>query len=183
MIPPRARRHAGRLQGDRAELGQHLLRRGGSGAAGEHLVSVLIVVTYPDEPRAAEVLAVVHRLRAAAPAGVEDSAVVVRHLDSALTLYLSHDLSGAAAPRRALWEALVALLVPATPEAPQGDLGAALQRLEALGLPEAFAVRLLAGLAPASSAVWLVVDDGVLAGVLTQLQVFGGTMLTAPLAA
>jgi uncharacterized membrane protein len=146
-------------------------------------VRALIAVTYPDEHRAAEVLAALHRLRAPGPPGPEDAAVVTRRLDARITLHQSRDLSGAGVTHGELWAALVALLVSAPPQAGGGgDPVAALQRLERLGVGEAFAVRLSACLPPASSAVWLVVDDASLAGVLGQLRLFGGTELQTPLA-
>jgi uncharacterized membrane protein len=146
-------------------------------------VSALIAVTYPDEHRAAEVLAALRRLQEPGPPGLEDAAVVARHLDARITLHQSQDLSGARATRGDLWEALVALLVLAPPQAGAGgDPAAALQRLEGLGVGESFAVRLSAHLPPASSAVWLVVDDASLAGVMGLVQHFGGTALHTPLA-
>jgi uncharacterized membrane protein len=148
-------------------------------------VSVLVAIAYPDEHRAAEVLATVQRLRAAEPDGVTDAAVVVRRLDAQITLQQSQDLSGGGgAQQRVLWEALTALLVLAPPSAVVGGaaLRAALTRLEDLGVSESFAVRLCACLPPASSAIWLVVDDPALPAVLGLLRPFGGSVLHVTLA-
>jgi uncharacterized membrane protein len=148
-------------------------------------VSALIAVTYPDEHRAAEVLAALHRLLAAAATVVEDAAVVSRPLDGRITLHQRQDLAGGAAPHGALWEALVALLVhvPDPPPPAAGDPDEALRRLEALGVPETFAVRLCARLPPASSAIWLVVEDASLAGTQELVRPFGGGVLHTTLAA
>jgi uncharacterized membrane protein len=147
-------------------------------------VGTLIAVTYPDEHRAAEVLAVLQRLQAAAAPGVGDAAVVTRHLDARITLHQSLNLSEAGGAPGELWEALIALLVLVPPPAGAGgDPITALQRLERIGVSESFAVRLSAHLPPASSAVWLVVDDASLDGVIGQLRPFGGTLLHTTLAA
>jgi len=67
-------------------------------------MSVLVVVTYPDEHRAAEVLASLRRLQGAGGPGVEpaleDAAVVSRDLEAHITLHQHHDLSGAAGGAR-----------------------------------------------------------------------------------
>jgi hypothetical protein len=89
-----------------------------------------VAVTYPDEHRAAGVLATLDRLRGAGPPGLEDAAVVTRHLDARLTLHQRRDLSGAGETRGGLWAALVAPLLSAPPRAGAGgDPAAALQRL------------------------------------------------------
>ena len=154
-------------------------------------MSVLVVVTYPDEHRAAEVLASLRRLQGAGGPGVEpaleDAAVVSRDLEAHITLHQHHDLSGAGGPRRALWEALAALLVLAPP-APAGpgaseSAAATLKELHALGVPEAFAVRVCARLRPASSAIYLAVSDAALPAQLELLRAFGGDVLRSPLSA
>jgi uncharacterized membrane protein len=147
-------------------------------------VSVLVASIYLDEHRAAEVLATLQRLRALDPDGLPDAVVVVRHLDAQLTLQQSRDLSGADTAQRDLWEALTALLVLAPPaQAGAGaELSAVLARLEALGVSESFAVSLGSRLPPASSAVWLVVDDASLRAIVDLLRSFGGTVLHTTLA-
>jgi len=155
-------------------------------------MSVLVVVTYPDEHRAAEVLASLRRLQGAGGPGVEpaleDAAVVSRDLEAHITLHQHHDLSGAGGPRRALWESLAALLVLAPPAAPEGQgasesAAATLKELHALGVPEAFAVRVCARLRPASSAIYLAVSDAALPAQLELLRAFGGDVLRSPLSA
>ena len=155
-------------------------------------MSVLVVVTYPDEHRAAEVLASLRRLQGAGGPGVEpaleDAAVVSRDLEAHITLHQHHDLSGAGGPRRALWEAHAALLVLAPPAAPAGpgaseSAAATLKELHALGVPEAFAVRVCARLRPASSAIYLAVSDAALPAQLELLRAFGGDVLRSPLSA
>jgi uncharacterized membrane protein len=147
-------------------------------------VSVLVAGIYLDEHRAAEVLATLQRLRALDPDGLPEAVVVVRHLDAQLTLQQSRDLSGADSAPRDLWEALTALLVLAPP-APAGvsaELSAVLARLEALGVSDSFAVSLGSRLPPASSTVWLVVDDASLPAIIDLLRSFGGTLLHTTLA-
>jgi uncharacterized membrane protein len=156
-------------------------------------MSVLVVVTYPDEHRAAEVLASFRRLQGAggpgvepgAEPGLEDAAVVSRDLEAHITLHQHHDLSGAGGPRRALWEALAALLVLAPPAGRGASESAAatLKELHALGVPEAFAVRVCDRLRPASSAICLAVSDAALPAQLELLRAFGGDVLRSPLAA
>ena len=161
----------------------------------------LIAVAYPDEHRAAEVLAALRRLQAPDSPAPGDAAVVTRRLDGHLALHQTEALFGPAGARRDLWEALVALLALAPPPASRrdsppplgpasrpasaggagGDPAPALRRLEALGVPEAFAVRLIVNLPPASSAVWLVVDTAAQAGALGLLRPFGGTVLRTDL--
>ena len=57
-----------------------------------------------------------------------------------------------------------------------------LARLEALGVSKSFAVSLGSRLLPASSAVWLVVDDASLLAIVDLLRSFGGTVLYTTLA-
>jgi uncharacterized membrane protein len=142
-------------------------------------MGALIAATYPDEHRAAEVRAALHRHLAGGPPAPEETAALVRRPDGKVILHQSQALAAVEGPRHDLWMALVALLSRALHGSARSTVSqdAALYRLAALGVDPVFAARLWRGLPPASSAICVVVDDAALRGVLRFLRCYGGTIL------
>ena len=146
---------------------------------------VLVADVHPDEPRAAAVLAALHRHGAFEALGLGDAVVLVRHADSRITVRRYPDVAGAADAGPELWDALVTLLVMTPPPVPGAGaaLRPALARLAGLGVSARFAAHLALRLAPATSAGGLLVAEASLRTLLDRLRPFGGVALHTPLAA
>jgi len=139
-------------------------------------VKQLVVLTYVDEHRAAEVLALLHRLHTGSSVKLDNAVGVVRATDWNVTLHHGTDLSEPNDPSAHFWRGLVASLVLAP------GTGDCRRRGEDYGIAPSFERDLRAAFPPGSSAVFMVLAETTLAELRAQLYRLGGTLLHTPIA-
>lgn len=146
-------------------------------------MSDLIVVAYPDEYRAAEVLAIVRRLQSAYLIDLEDAVVVTKDQTGAIKLHQSHDLTAEGAIGGALWGTLIGLLfmLPFVGTVLGAGLGALTGSLSDYGIDDGFAKEVGAQMAPGSSAIFVLERHMTADKVIPALRPFGGTVLRTSL--
>jgi uncharacterized membrane protein len=146
-------------------------------------MSNLIVVAYPDEYRAAEVLATLRRLNKAYLIDLEDACYVTKDAQGRIKLHQNTSLTGAGAAWGGLWGMLIGLLffVPFLGLAIGAGLGAISGHLADYGIDDKFAKQLTATLQPNSSAIFVLVRRSTPDKVLPEVSKFGGTILQTSL--
>ncbi|MGO8950708.1 MAG: DUF1269 domain-containing protein [Ktedonobacterales bacterium] len=146
-------------------------------------MSNLIVVAYPDEYRAAEVLATVRRLQMEYLIDFEDACYVTKDKRGRLKIHQNTSLTGEGAAWGGLWGMLIGLLffVPFLGLAVGAGIGAISGRLAHYGIDEKFAKQLTATLKPGSSAIFVLVQRSTPDKVLPEISQYGGTILQTSL--
>jgi uncharacterized membrane protein len=146
-------------------------------------MSNLIVVAYPDEYRAAEVLATLRRLNKEYLIDLEDACYVTKDAQGKIKLHQNTNLAGAGAAWGGLWGMLIGLLffVPFLGLAIGAGLGAISGRLADYGIDDKFAKQLTATLKPNSSAIFMLVRRATPDKVVPELSQYGGTILQTSL--
>ncbi|HEX9414262.1 MAG TPA: DUF1269 domain-containing protein [Ktedonobacterales bacterium] len=146
-------------------------------------MSNLVVVAYPDEYRAAEVMAAVRRLNKEYLLDFEDACYVTKDARGKLKLHQDTSLAGAGAAWGGMWGMLIGLLffVPFLGLAIGAGLGALSGRLSDYGIDDKFAKQLTATLQPNSSAIFVLVRRSTPDKVIPELAKFGGTVLQTSL--
>jgi uncharacterized membrane protein len=162
-------------------------------------MSDLIAVTYPDEHRAAEVLATLQRMHAEYLIDLADACYLTKDSRGRLKLHQSISLTGEGAKDGTAWGAVVGLLfslpfvfVPgfglaalATTAATTGvgaATGAIAGRFTDIGIDDNFAKQLGAKLQPSTSAILVLVKAAKVDEVLPEVSKYGGTVLRSTLA-
>ena len=107
-------------------------------------MSNLVVVAYPDEYRAAEVLASLQRMRNQYLIDLEDACYVTKDARGKLKLHQSTSLTGAAAAWGGMWGMLIGLLffAPFLGLAIGAGMGALTGKLSDYGIDDKFAKKL-----------------------------------------
>jgi uncharacterized membrane protein len=148
-------------------------------------MSNLIVVAYPDEYRAAEVLATLRRLNKAYLIDLDDACYVTKDAQGKIKLHQNTSLAGAGAAWGGMWGMLIGLLffVPFLGLAIGAGLGAISGRLGDYGIDDTFAKQLTATLKPNSSAIFMLVRRSTPDKVVPELSQYGGTILQTSLPA
>jgi uncharacterized membrane protein len=148
-------------------------------SAGQPAGSNLVVITYPDEYRAAEVLAALNRMSSQYLIDMDDACYVTKGQDGKLKLHQTKSMTGAGAAWGGLWGLLIGLLffVPIAGLAIGAAAGALGGKLANFGIDENFAKRLVANMPPGSSALFVVVRRVTPDKVVPELAKFGGTVL------
>ncbi len=151
--------------------------------AGPGSTSTLVVITYPDEQRAAEVLATLHRLKAEYLIDLEDAVYVTKGRDGKLKLHQTTNLAGAGATWGGLWGMLIGLLffAPIAGLAIGAAAGAIAGNLSDYGIDDKFAKQLSASMPPGSSALFVLVRRSTPDRVVPEIAKFGGTVLRTSL--
>jgi uncharacterized membrane protein len=146
-------------------------------------MSELIVVAYPDEYRAAEVLATVRRLQSEYLIDLEDAIVVTKDSVGKLKLHQSHDLTAEGAIGGAIWGTLIGLffMVPFVGTVLGAGIGALTGSLSDYGIDDNFAKELSAQMTPGSSAIFVVERHMTADKVIPALSPFGGSVLRTSL--
>jgi uncharacterized membrane protein len=154
-------------------------------------MSDLIVVTYPDEYKAGEVLTALSRLQKELLIDMEDAAFVIKGQDGKVKLHETVDLAklGAAGglARGTFWGMLIGLLFmqPAlgavAGAALGGATGAISGKLADYGIPNDFIDKLAQGLKNGTSALFVLVRRATPDKVLAQVKQYGGTILHSTL--
>ncbi len=146
-------------------------------------MSNLVVVAYPDEYRAAEVLASLRRLNREYLIDLDDACYVTKDARGKLKLHQNTSLAGAGAAWGGMWGLLSGLLffVPFLGFAIGAGLGALGAKLSDYGIDDKFAKQLADTMQPNSSAIFMLVRRSTPDKVVPELAKFGGTVLQTSL--
>jgi len=146
-------------------------------------MSDLVVIAYPEENRAAEVMSTIHRLSSEHLLDLEDACFVTKSLDGKVRLHQSNDLTAAGALSGGMWGMLVGLifLAPIFGLALGAATGALAGKASDYGIDDAFIKRLAQEMKPGSSAIFTLTRKVTPDKVLPELAKFGGTVLRTSL--
>ena len=146
-------------------------------------MSNLIVVAYPDEYRAAEVLAALRRMNKEYLVDLDDACYVTKDASGKIKLHQNTSLAGAGAAWGGLWGMLIGLLffVPFLGLALGAGLGALSGKLSDYGIDDKFAKQISATLQPNTSAIFMLVRRATPDKVIPELSQYGGTILQTSL--
>ena len=146
-------------------------------------MSDLVVVEYPDEFRAAEVLTALRRMNKEYLIDFEDACYVTKDARGKIKLHQNTSLTGAGAAWGGLWGMLIGLLffVPFLGLAIGAGMGAIAGKLSDFGIDDNFAKSVARGLQPRSSAIFVLVRKSTPEKVLPELSKYGGTVLRTSL--
>ena len=141
--------------------------------------STLVVISYPDEYRAAEVLATLQRMQDQYLLDLEDAITVTKGLNGKLKLHQTTNMAGGGAAWGGLWGLLIGVLffVPIAGLAIGAAAGALLGKLSDYGIDDTFAKQLSATMPPGSSAIFVLVRKSTPDRVVPEVARFGGTVL------
>ena len=148
-------------------------------------MSDLIAIAYPEEHRAAEVLATLRRLQNEYLIDLEDAVVVTKDDAGKVKLHQSVDLVGAGAAGGALWGTAIGLLFlnPLLGALVGAASGALSGRLTDYGIKDDFIRELSQRLQPNSSAIFFLARRMTADKVTPEVGKFGGTILQSSLSA
>lgn len=146
-------------------------------------MSNLVVVAYPDQYRAAEVLAAVRRLNKEYLIDLDDACYVTKDAQGKIKLHQNTSLTGAGAAWGGMWGMLIGLLffVPFLGLAIGAGLGALSGKLTDYGIDDKFAKQIAATLQPNTSAIFILVRQATVDKVVPELAQYGGTILQTSL--
>ena len=140
----------------------------------------LVAIVYPDEFRAAEVLATLKRLQSQYLLDLEDACVVTRDKEKGkLKLHQAVNLTTAGAATGALWGTLIGMLflVPLAGLAVGAAAGALSGKLSDYGINDDFIKSISTKLEPGSSAIFMLVRRATVDKVEPEVAKFGGQIL------
>jgi uncharacterized membrane protein len=143
------------------------------------LMADLMAITYPDEHRAAEVLATLKRLQHEYLIDLEDACVVTKDAQGKVKLHQSVNLTTTGAVSGAFWGSLIGLLflMPLGGLAIGAAAGALSGALSDYGIDDDFIRQLSAQMTPGSSAIFLLIRKVTADKVEPELAKFGGKIL------
>jgi uncharacterized membrane protein len=146
-------------------------------------MSNLIVVEYPDEYRAAEVLAALRRLNREYLIDLDDACYVTKDARGKIKLHQNTSLTGAGAAWGGMWGMLIGLLffVPFLGLALGAGMGALSAKLSDYGIDDKFAKQVATDLQPNTSAIFMLVRRSTPDKVVPEIAKFGGTILQTSL--
>lgn len=146
-------------------------------------MSNLVVVAYPDEFRAAEVLAALRRLNKEYLIDLDDACYVTKDARGKIKLHQNTSLTGAGAAWGGMWGMLIGLLffVPFLGFAVGAGLGAISGKLSDYGIDDKFAKQIASTMQPNTSAIFMLVRRSTPDKVVPELARYGGTILQTSL--
>lgn len=146
-------------------------------------MSNLVVVEYPDEYRAAEVLASLRRLNKEYLLDLEDACYVTKDARGKIKLHQNTTLTGAGAAWGGMWGMLIGLLffVPFLGFAIGAGLGVISGKLSDYGIDDKFAKQVAHDLQPNTSAIFMLVRKSTPDKVVPEVAKYGGTILQTSL--
>ena len=146
-------------------------------------MSTLVVVEYPDEYRAAEVLAALRRLNKEYLIDLDDACYVTKDARGKIKLHQNTTLAGAGAAWGGMWGMLIGLLffVPFLGLAIGAGLGALTGKLSDFGIDDKFAKQVANDMQPNTSAIFMLVRKSTPDKVVPELAQFGGKILQTSL--
>ena|SRR5579875_3202546 len=147
------------------------------------MVSDLVVVAYPDEFRAAEVLADLRRAQASYIVDLEDAVYITKSENGKVKLHQSHDLTAEGVVGGALFGTIVGFLflVPLLGAVVGAGLGALTAAMSDYGINDDFARSLSERITPGSSAIAVLLRNANPDKLIAELEKFGGTVLQTSL--
>ncbi|HEY8325041.1 MAG TPA: DUF1269 domain-containing protein [Ktedonobacterales bacterium] len=142
-------------------------------------MSTLVVVEYPDEFRAAEVLASLRRLNKEYLIDLEDACYVTKDANGKIKLHQNTTLTGAGAAMGGMWGMLIGLLffVPFLGLAIGAGLGALTGKMSDFGIDDKFAKQVASDLQPKTSAIFALIRKSTPDKVVPEVAKYGGTVL------
>ena len=146
-------------------------------------MSELIVVAYPDEFRAAEVLADLRRAQSSYLIDLEDAVVLTKNQEGKVKLHQSTDLTERGAVGGLIFGTIVGFLflVPLLGAVVGAGVGALTGALSDYGIDDDFARSLSTQLTPGSSAIAILLRNASPDKLIPELSKFGGTVLQTSL--
>src|SRR5690348_11902285 len=122
-------------------------------------MSNLVVVAYPDEHRAAEVLAALRRMNSQYLIDLDDACYVTKDARGKIKLHQNTSLTGAGVAWGGMWGMLIGLLffVPFLGFAVGAGLGAISGKLSDYGIDDKFAKQIATTMQPNTSAIFMLV--------------------------
>jgi uncharacterized membrane protein len=143
----------------------------------------LIAIVYPDEGRAAEVMAKLKELSSEYLIDMEDAVYVTKNKEGKVKMHQSVDLTEAGAIGGAFWGLLIGLLffIPVGGLIIGAIAGAIGGRLADFGIDDKFAKSLTNEMTPGSSAIFTLVRKVTTDKVEPELAKFGGKILRTSL--
>jgi uncharacterized membrane protein len=139
----------------------------------------LIAIIYPDEFRAAEVLATLRRLQGTFQINLADACCVTRDKEGKVELHQTFNVTTAGAVSGGICGTLVGLLLlnPLIGLAVGTAAGAVVGGLSDHGIPDDFMKQLAAKMAPGSSAIFLLIRMANMEKVEPEIARFGGHII------
>jgi uncharacterized membrane protein len=149
------------------------------GSDRRQIVSELVVVSYPEENRAEQVLNTLQQLQKEYLVDLADACYVTKDQNGKLKLHQSVNLTAAGAATGAFWGMLFGLLFlsPLVGMVVGAGAGALSGKLRDYGIDDDFIRRLSAQLQPGTSALFVLVRKSQPDRVLPEISHFGGTVL------
>jgi uncharacterized membrane protein len=146
-------------------------------------VSNLVVIVYPNENRAAEVMTTLKRLTGEYVIDLEDAVYVTKDAGGKVKLHQADNVAGAGAAWGGLWGLLIGLLffVPVAGLAIGAAAGALAGKYSDYGIDDKFVKQLSATLTPGSSAIFVLVRRSTPDKVVPEISKYGGTVLQTSL--
>ncbi|MDC3957041.1 DUF1269 domain-containing protein [Polyangium jinanense] len=146
-------------------------------------MSDLVVIAYPDEHRAAEVMLAINRMSSENLVDLEDACYVTKGPEGKVRLHQSKDLTAAGALSGGLWGMLIGLffLAPVFGLAVGAATGALTGKASDYGIDDAFMKRLAEQMKPGSSAIFTLTRKVTADKVIPELAKYGGTVLRTSL--
>jgi uncharacterized membrane protein len=146
-------------------------------------MSNLVVVAYPDEYRAAEVLSTLRRMNNQYLIDLEDACYVTKDARGKLKLHQNTSLAGAGAAWGGMWGILIGLLffAPFLGLAIGAGIGALSGKLADYGIDDKFVKQLASTMQPNSSAIFVLTRKVTADKVVPEIAKFGGTVLQTSL--
>ena len=147
-------------------------------------MSNLVAIVYPDEYRAAEVLAALRRLESNFQINLADACTLTRDRDGKVKLHQTFHVTEAGAIVGGLWGLLagVVFMNPLAGLAAGAAAGALSGRLSDHGIPDRFMKELGERIGPGSSAIFLLLRMAHVSELEAALAPFGGHVLYTDLA-
>jgi len=139
----------------------------------------LVAIVYPDEFRAAEVMATLKRLQSEYLLDLEDACYVTRDKDGKVKLHQAVNLTTAGALSGAVWGSLIGLIFlnPLLGLAAGAAAGAISGKLSDYGIDDDFIRQLSDKMPPGSSAIFMLVRRATIDKVEPEIAKFGGELL------
>ena len=146
-------------------------------------MSTLVVVAYPDEYRAVEVLETLRRMNKDDLIDLEDACYVTKDGQGKLKLHQNTSLAGVGAAWGGIWGLIIGLLffVPFLGAAIGAGLGILSAKLGNYWTDDAFAGEVTSTMRPNSSAIFMMTRRVSADRVVPELAMFGGTILQTSL--
>lgn len=146
-------------------------------------MSDLVVIAYPEENRAAEVMSAIYRMSSENLIDLEDACYVTKSPEGKVRIHQSRSLTAAGAVSGGFWGTLIGLifLAPVLGAAVGAATGALTGKASDYGIDDDFIKRLAEQMKPGSSALFTLTRKVTADKVVPELARHGGTVLQTSL--